>query len=92
MKIFNLLCEKSFKKKIKKINISEVSDIYNLEYKRSEERPLIGRNRTKSANHRGSPLFQATYNVKKEKHTVDSAYLVSVRCGRLAEGKGHETD
>ena len=36
----------------------------------------------------GSPLFQAMYNIK----TNNSTYLVSVGCGRLAEGKGHETD
>ena len=27
-----------------------------------------------------------------EKHTFNSTYLVSVGCGRLAEGNGHETD
>ena len=34
--------------------------------------------------------MQATYNIKTEKK-IDSTYLMSVRCGRLAEGKGHET-
>ena len=53
---------------------------------------LIGRNRTKRAKFRGSPLFQATYNIKTEKQTINSTYLVSVGCGRLAEGKGHKTD
>ena len=59
---------------------------------RPKERFLIGRNRTKWANFQGSPLFQATYNIKTEKQTINSFYLVSVRCGRLAEGKGHKTD
>ena len=58
-----------------------------------KERHLIGRNRTKPAYFRGSPLFQATYNIKTEKTTtVNSTYLVSFGCGRLAEGKWHETD
>ena len=35
--------------------------------KRLKERALIRRNRTKRANFRESPLFQATYNVKKIK-------------------------
>ena len=37
-------------------------------------------------------LFQATYNIKTEKQTINSTYLVSVRSGRLAEGKGLEID
>ena len=37
------------------------------------------------------PLFHATYNIKTERQTINSTYPVSVRCGRLAEGKGHET-
>ena len=60
--------------------------------KRLKERFLIGQNGTKRANFRGSALFQATYDVKTEKQTIDSTYLVSVGCGRLAEGSGHETD
>ena len=60
--------------------------------KRLKERFLIGSNRTKRANFRGSPLFQATYNIKTEKQTTDTTYLVSVGCGRLAEGKEHETE
>ena len=62
------------------------------------------RNRTKRANFRGSHLFQATYKTTNkqpkqqqqqknpEKHTISPTYLVSVGCGKLAEGKGHETD
>ena len=43
---------------------------------------LIGRNRTKRANSRGSPLFQATYNIKTEEKTkINSTYLVSVNVG-----------
>ena len=61
-------------------------------HKRLKERILIGRNRTKRANFRGSPLFQATYKTNKQnrkKKKINSTYLVSVGCGRLAEGKGH---
>ena len=46
-----------------------------------------GSKQDKSANFQGSPLFQATYNIK----TINSTYLVSVGCGRLVEGKGQET-
>ena len=35
---------------------------------------------------------QTNKNKKTEKHTINSTYLVSGGCGRLAEGKGHETD
>ena len=38
--------------------------------KRLKERALIRRNRTKRANFRESPLFQATYNVKKIKKII----------------------
>ena len=38
-------------------------------HKRLKERFLIRQNRTKRANFRGSPLFQATYNIKTEKKT-----------------------
>ena len=40
-------------------------------HKRLKERFLIGRNRTKRANFRGSPLFQATYDMKTEKQTIN---------------------
>ena len=36
-------------------------------HKKLKERFLIGRNRTKRANFRGNPLFQATYDIKTEK-------------------------
>ena len=39
-------------------------------HKRLKEHFLIGRNKTKSANFRGSPLFQATYNIKTEKQLI----------------------
>ena len=55
-------------------------------HKRLKERFLIGRNRTKRATFRESRLFQATYNIKTEKQTINSAFLVPVVCGRLAEG------
>ena len=50
-------------------------------HKRLKERFLTGRNRSKRANVRGSPLFQATFNTKTEKQTINSTYLAS-------EGKG----
>ena len=37
-------------------------------YKRLKERFLIGRKKTKRAHFRGSPLFQATYNIKNRKN------------------------
>ena len=50
-------------------------------------------NGTKRAHFRGSPLIQATYNIKTEKQTINLTYLVSVRCWEARrEGKGHETD
>ena len=36
-------------------------------HKRLKERFLTGQNRTKLANFRGSPFFQATYNIKTER-------------------------
>ena len=57
-------------------------------HKRLKERFLLGRNRTKRAHFRGSPLYQTTYNRKTEKQTINSTYFVSVGYGRLAEGKG----
>ena len=59
-------------------------------HKRLKERFLIGRNRTKRANVRGSPLSQATYNRKTEKQTITSAYLASVRCAKLAKGSSSQ--
>ena len=47
-------------------------------HKRLKERSLIGRNRTKRANFRGSHLFQATYDIKTEEQTINSTYLVKV--------------
>ena len=52
-------------------------------HKRWRECFLIRLNRTKHARSRGSPLFQATNNIKTEKQTINSTYLVSVGCGRL---------
>ena len=49
-------------------------------HKRLKKRFLIGRNRTKRANFRGSPLSQATHNIKTEKQTINWTYPVSVRC------------
>ena len=71
-----------------------ITDKRSKTHKMWKERFLIRRNRTKRATFRGSPVFQATYNNnnKTEKQTINSTYLVSVGCGRLAEGKGHETD
>ena len=58
-------------------------------HKELKERFFSRRNRTKRANFRGSLLFQATYNIKTDKQTINSTYLVSVGCGRLPEGKKH---
>ena len=59
--------------------------------KRLKELFPIGWNRTKRENFRWSPLFQTTYNIKTEKQTINSTYLASVGCGRLAEVKGLKT-
>ena len=53
---------------------------------------LIGQNRTKHAHFSGSPLFQATYNIKTDKQTINSLSLCQLDAGRLAEGKVNETD
>ena len=39
-------------------------------HKRLKKRFLIGRNRTKHAHFRGSPFFQAMYNIKTEKQAI----------------------
>ena len=60
-----------------------------------KERFLIRRNGTKRANFRGSPLFQATYKTTTTttgKQTLIQLILCQLELGRLAEGKGHETD
>ena len=76
----------------------ERSDVFSVlmksskTHKRLKERFLIGQNKTKRAHFWRSPLFRATYNRKAEKQTVNSTYLVSVGCGRLAERKWYKTD
>ena len=57
-------------------------------HERFKECFLIGRNRTKRANFRGSPFFRATYILNTEKQTINSNYLVSVRC---SEASGRKT-
>ena len=47
-------------------------------HKRLNERFLIGQNRKKRETFPGSPLFQARYNIKTEKETINSTYLLSV--------------
>ena len=54
-------------------------------HKRLKERFLIGRNRTTLAHFRGSPLFFKLRTTTKQ--TINSTYLVSVGCGKLAERK-----
>ena len=54
-------------------------------HKRLQERFLIGRKRTKSAHFRGSPLFQATYNIKTETQTINSTYLCQLYARNLLE-------
>ena len=62
-------------------------------HRRLKERFLIGRNRTKRANFRGSPLFQATYNVKTAKQTINPTHLVSVGCALFPSANlPHPTD
>ena len=60
---------------------------------------MIGQNRTKCAHFRGSLLFQATYNIKKnilqkkkkkEEKTINSLSLCQLDAGRLAEAKATE--
>ena len=55
------------------------------------ERFLIRQNRTKHANFRGSPLFQAMYNIKTKKQTINSLSLCQLDAGGMVEGKGHKT-
>ena len=55
-------------------------------YRRLEEPFLIRQNRTKRANVWGSPLFQATYNNKTEKQTINSTYSSSVGYRRKERG------
>ena len=38
------------------------------------------------------PTKKLQKNPPTEKHPINSTYLVLAGCGRLAEGKGHETD
>ena len=40
----------------------------------------IAQNRTKRAHFRGSPLFQATYNIKTEEANNELTWLLSVKC------------
>ena len=37
-------------------------------------------------------FFQATYNMKTEKQTINLLNLCQLDAGRLEEGKGHDTD
>ena len=60
---------------------------YSKTHTRLKERFYIGRNGTKRSNFRGSPLFQATYKRKTEKQTINSTYLVSVRCSEAGGRK-----
>ena len=60
-------------------------------HKRLKEHFLIGRNRTKHANFQQSPLFQDMYIINTDKQTIQ-LILCQLDAGRLAEGKGHETD
>ena len=64
------------------IQRKEGHDVYKMQ-KQSDYHNI----RTKRANFRGSPLFQATYNIKTEKQTINSTYLVSVRCSEAGGGK-----
>ena len=64
-------------------------------HKRLKERFLLRRNRTKRANFRGSPLFQASYNNKNkqtEKQTINSTYLNTASCPFPSASLPHPTD
>ena len=75
------------------IHIHVLINILSKTHMRLKERFLTGRNRTKRANFRRSPLFQATYNIKTEKNKqLIQLILCQLDARRLAEGKGHETD
>ena len=50
-------------------------------HKRLKERFAIGRNRPKRANFRGSPLFQATGNIKTEKQTINQLIVCQLYVG-----------
>ena len=60
-------------------------------HKRLKQRFLLGRNRTKHAHFRGSPLLQATYNRKKQQQRINKQLIQRILCQldvrRLAEGK-----
>ena len=56
-------------------------------HKRLKERFLIRRNRTKSANFKGKPLFQATYNNTTE-NTETNLSCVRLMLGGWREEKG----
>ena len=65
--------------------------VLSIIHKRWKERFLIGRSRTERPNFQGSPLFQATYNIKTEKQLVQ-LILCQLDVRRQAQGKGQETD
>ena len=65
--------------------------LWSKTHKRLKELFLIGRNRIKRANFRGIPIFQATYNIKTEKQTIQ-LILCQLDARRRVEGKGKETD
>ena len=65
------------KKNLKQSWLAAFWKIRSKTHERLKERLLIRQNGIKRANFRGSPLFQATYNNKKQK-TNNSTYLVSV--------------
>ena len=50
--------------------VKHLAAYWSKTHKRLKEHFLIGRNRTKCASFWGSPLFQAMYNMKKEKQTI----------------------
>ena len=92
--LFHATCIKnllySLKKKKKK-NGNRVdcqrSEKRSKTHKGLKERFLIGRNRTKRGHFRGSPLFQATYNIKTEKQTIQLIWS-ELDVGGLRKEKG----
>ena len=50
------------------------------------------KNKKKQNKHNNNNKTKTNKQTQKKPQTINSTYLVSVGCGRLVEGKGHETD
>ena len=67
--------EKVEEKKSETVLTASVLKKRSKTHKRLKERFLVRRKRTKRANFRGGPPFQARYNNETEKQTINSIYL-----------------